>query len=266
MDLWQAILLGIIQGLAEFLPVSSSGQLELAKAALGVDMEGSAGLAFTIYLHVGTALATVVVFRKTIWDLLKGLFEFRWNEQTRYLAMIAVSMIPAGIAGLFFMDYIDLLFEGNVLLVGSMLILTAALLLVADRARDTTRKVSFASALIIGLSQALAILPGLSRSGTTISTSVLCKVDRGDAARFSFLMVLPLIFGQIAKDILDGGLSADMSQSGAGVILVGTLVSFLVGIAACRWMIALVKRAQLKWFAVYCLIVGAAAIAWKLFF
>ena len=195
MDLWQAILLGIIQGLAEFLPVSSSGQLELAKAALGVDMEGSAGLAFTIYLHVGTALATVVVFRKTIWDLLKGLFEFRWNEQTRYLAMIAVSMIPAGIA-----------------------------------------------------------------------TSVLCKVDRGDAARFSFLMVLPLIFGQIAKDILDGGLSADMSQSGAGVILVGTLVSFLVGIAACRWMIALVKRAQLKWFAVYCLIVGMAAIAWKLFF
>ena len=164
------------------------------------------------------------------------------------------------------MDYIDLLFEGNVLLVGSMLILTAALLLVADRARDTTRKVSFASALIIGLSQALAILPGLSRSGTTISTSVLCKVDRGDAARFSFLMVLPLIFGQIAKDILDGGLSADMSQSGAGVILVGTLVSFLVGIAACRWMIALVKRAQLKWFAVYCLIVGMAAIAWKLFF
>ena len=263
MDLWQAILLGLIQGLAEFLPVSSSGQLELAKAALGVDLEGSAGLAFTIYLHVGTALATVVVFRKTIWDLLKGLFEFRWNEQTRYLAMIAISMIPAGIAGLFFMDYIDLLFEGNVLLVGSMLILTAALLLVADRARDTTRKVSFVSALIIGL---VAILPGLSRSGTTISTSVLCKVDRGDAARFSFLMVLPLIFGQIAKDILDGGLSADMSQSGAGVILAGTLVSFLVGIAACRWMIALVKRAQLKWFAIYCLIVGVAAIAWKLFF
>ena len=129
MDLWQAILLGLIQGLAEFLPVSSSGQLELAKAALGVDLEGSAGMALTIYLHVGTALATVVVFRKTIWDLLKGLFEFRWNEQTRYLAMIAVSMIPAGIAGLFFMDYIDLLFEGNVLLVGSMLILTAALLL-----------------------------------------------------------------------------------------------------------------------------------------
>ena len=133
MDLWQAILLGLIQGLAEFLPVSSSGQLELAKAALGVDLEGSAGLAFTIYLHVGTALATVVVFRKTIWDLLKGLFEFRWNEQTRYLAMIAVSMIPAGIAGLFFMDYIDLLFEGNVLLVGSMLILTAALLLWQDK-------------------------------------------------------------------------------------------------------------------------------------
>lgn len=266
MDLWQAVLLGIIQGLAEFLPVSSSGQLELAKAVLGVDLEGSAGLAFTIYLHVGTALATVAVFRKTIWELFKGLFEFRWNWQTRYLTMIVVSMIPAGVAGLFFMDYIDLLFEGNIILVGFMLLLTAALLLVADRARDTTRKVSFASALVIGLSQAVAILPGLSRSGTTISTSVLCGVDRGDAARFSFLMVLPLIFGQIAKDILDGGLSAEFSQTGTGAVIAGTLVSFLVGIAACRWMIALVKRAQLKWFAVYCLATGIAAIVWKLFF
>ena len=266
MDLWQAVLLGIIQGLAEFLPVSSSGQLELAKAVLGIDLEGSAGLVFTIYLHVGTALATVVVFRKLIWDLLKGLFEFRWNWQTKYLAMIVLSMIPAGIAGLFFMDYIDQLFEENVVLVGSMLLVTAVLLLVADRAKDTTRKVSFTSALIIGISQAIAIVPGLSRSGTTSSTSVLCGVDRSDAARFSFLMVLPLIFGQIAKDIMDGGFSMEVSQTGMGPVAAGTVVSFIVGILACKWMIALVKRAQLKWFAFYCLLVGIAAIAWKLFF
>lgn len=266
MDLWQAVLLGIIQGLAEFLPVSSSGQLELAKAILGIDLEGSAGLVFTIYLHVGTALATVVVFRKTIWDLLKGLFEFRWNWQTKYLSMIVLSMIPAGIAGLFFMDYIDRLFEENVVLVGSMLLVTAVLLLVADRAKDTTRKVSFVSALIIGISQAIAIVPGLSRSGTTISTSVLCGVDRSDAARFSFLMVLPLIFGQIAKDIMGGGFSMEVSQTGMGPVIAGTLISFVVGILACKWMIALVKRAQLKWFAFYCLVVGAAAIVWKLFF
>ena len=254
MDLWQAILLGIIQGLAEFLPVSSSGQLELAKAALGVDLEGSAGLAFTIYLHVGTALATVVVFRKTIWDLLKGLFEFRWNEQTRYLAMIAVSMIPAGIAGLFFMDYIDLLFEGNVLLVGSMLILTAALLLVAGRARDTTRKVSFASALIIGLSQALAILPGLSRSGTTISTSVLCKVDRGDAARFSFLMVLVPILGEAFLQLVGGEMGG--SSIGALPIVLGFVSAFVSGLFACKVMIAIVKKARLTWFALYCAVVS----------
>ena len=264
MDLWQAVLLGIIQGLAEFLPVSSSGQLELAKAALGIDLEGSAGLAFTIYLHLGTALATIVVFRKTIWELLSGACAFRWNSQTRYLAMIAVSMIPAGIVGVFFMDRIDRLFEENVVLVGTMLLLTAVLLTVADRAKDTRRKVSFASALVIGLSQAVAILPGLSRSGATISTSVLCGIDRNDAARFSFLMVLPLIFGQIAKDILDGGLSAAQTcQTGAGAIFVGTAASFLVGIIACRWMIALVKKAQLKWFALYCAVVGLAAIAWK---
>lgn len=264
MDLWQAILLGIVQGLSEFLPVSSSGQLELAKAILGIDLEGNAGLAFTIYLHAGTALATVVVFRKTIGELLAGLCEFRWNWQTRYLALIAVSMLPAGIAGLFFMDQIDRLFEGNVILVGTMLLVTAVLLLVADRAKDTPRKVTFVSALIIGLSQAVAILPGLSRSGTTISTSMLCGVDRGDAARFSFLMVLPLIFGQIAKDILDGGLSAEACQTGTIPVIAGTAASFVVGIAACRWMIALVKKAQLKWFAFYCVATGIAAIVWKL--
>lgn len=263
MDLWQAVLLGIVQGLSEFLPISSSGHLELFKALLGVNLEGEASLGFTIYLHVGTALATIVVFRHTIWDLLKGLFAFRWNAQTRYLALIAVSMVPAGIVGVFFMDYIDTLFTDNVLLVGAMLWVTAVLLFVADRARHTPKKIGFGSALIIGISQAVATIPGLSRSGTTISTSVACGIDRSEAARFSFLMVLPLIFGKIAKDLMDGGVSMEMSGSGLA-IAVGTAVSFVVGIAACKWMIALVKKAQLKWFAFYCIAAGTAAIVWEL--
>ena len=241
MDILQAIILGIVQGLSEFLPVSSSGHLELAKVMLGVDLEGDAGLMLTIYLH---------------------LFEFKWKDQTKYLAMIALSMIPAGIVGLFFTEYIDFLFSGNVLLVGSMLIATAALLLLADKAKNTEHPVTMKDSIIIGISQAIDIIPGISRSGATISTSVLLGVDRSEAARFSFLMVLPLIFGQILKDVMEGG--EQIASTDWGPVIAGAATAFVVGIAACKWMIKLVRKAQLKWFAYYCIIVGAIAISWAL--
>ncbi|MDD4819961.1 MAG: undecaprenyl-diphosphatase UppP [Flavobacteriales bacterium] len=262
MNIWDAIILGIIQGLSEFLPVSSSGHLELVKALLGVDVEGGAGLMFTIYLHVGTALATVVVFRNTIWDVLKGLFSFKWNEQTKYALMIVISMIPAGIVGLFFKDYIEKLFCGNVILVGSMLLITAVLLFLADKAKNTDHGVTIKDSFIIGISQAIAIIPGISRSGATISTSVLLGIDRSAAARFSFLMVLPLIFGEIAKDIIDNESIAENTDW--TMVIIGTAVAFVVGVAACKWMVKLVQKAQLKWFAYYCIVVGAGAIIWQI--
>jgi len=202
-----AFLLGIIQGLTEFLPVSSSGHLELGKAILGDTSVPEESLMFTVVVHFATALSTIVVFRKDIIELLKGLFSFSWNEETQFSTKIIVSMIPAVIVGLFFEEQLEALFGGNILLVGCMLIVTAVLLYFADKAKDTQKKVSFSNAFIIGLSQAVAMLPGISRSGATISTSVLLGNDKGKAARFSFLMVIPLILGKIAKDILGGDLT-----------------------------------------------------------
>ena len=257
-----ALLLGIIQGLTEFLPVSSSGHLELGKAILGDTSVPEESLMFTVVVHFATALSTIVVFRKDIIELLKGLFSFSWNEETQFSTKIIVSMIPAVIVGLFFEEQLEALFGGNILLVGCMLIVTAVLLYFADKAKDTQKKVSFSNAFIIGLSQAVAMLPGISRSGATISTSVLLGNDKGKAARFSFLMVIPLILGKIAKDILGGDLTT--SSGNISPLIIGFLGAFIAGLIACTWMIKLVKKSKLSWFAIYCLVVGVVAIGYSL--
>ncbi|BAO75885.1 undecaprenyl-diphosphate phosphatase [Winogradskyella sp. PG-2] len=261
MEILDAVLLGIIQGLTEFLPVSSSGHLELGKAILGDNSVPEESLMFTVVLHFATALSTIVVFRKDILEILKGVFKFQWNEDLQFISKIAISMIPAVIVGLFFEEQLEALFGGNILLVGCMLIVTAVLLFLADRAKNTEKKVSFSNAFIIGISQAIAMLPGISRSGATISTSVLLGNDKTKAARFSFLMVVPLIFGKIAKDILSGDLTYDSSNFTA--LSFGFIAAFVSGLIACTWMIKLVKQSKLSYFAIYCIIVGVIAIIWS---
>lgn len=263
MDILDALILGVIQGLTEFLPVSSSGHLELGKAILGDTSVPEESLLFTVVVHFATALSTVVVFRKDISEIIKGLFSFKWNEQTQFSAKIVLSMIPAVSIGLFFEEELEALFGGNILLVGCMLIVTAILLWLADKAKDTQKKVSFPNAFIIGIAQAIAMIPGISRSGATISTSVLLGNDKNKAARFSFLMVIPLILGKIAKDIMDGALT---TQSGnTSVLIIGFLGAFIAGLFACTWMIKLVRKSKLSWFAIYCFVVGLIAIGFSLY-
>lgn len=262
MSVLEAIILGIIQGLTEFLPVSSSGHLELAKVILGDNSVPEESMLMTVVLHGATALSTIVVFRKDIVDLVKGLFQFKNNGEFKFSLNIVVSMIPAGAVGVLFNDEIEAFFGGKILLVGSMLIVTAILLIFADKAKNTDKKVGITQAILIGISQAIAILPGISRSGATISTSVLLGIDREKAARFSFLMVVPLILGKMAKDILDGAFDVvDGSLLNYGI---GFIAAFITGVLACTWMIKLVKKSKLRYFAYYCLIVGVAAIVYSL--
>lgn len=258
MDIVDAIILGIIQGLTEFLPVSSSGHLELGKAILGDNSVPEESLLFTVVLHFATALSTIVVFRKDIWEIFKGLLQFKWNEESQFSLKIIISMLPAVCVGLFFEEQLEAFFGGNVRFVGFMLLITALLLFFADKAKDTDKKVSFGNALLVGISQAIAMLPGISRSGATISTSVLLGVDKSKAARFSFLMVVPLIFGKIAKDLMSG----DLTFNGENNIAMGAgfIAAFIAGLAACTWMIKLVRKSKLTYFAIYCLIVGLIAI------
>ncbi len=263
MEIIDAIILGIVQGLTEFLPVSSSGHLELGKAILGDNSVPEESLLFTVVLHFATALSTIVVFRKDIVTILKGFFSFKWNEDTQFISKIIVSMIPAIIIGLFFEEQLEQLFGGNIMLVGFMLIITGILLFLADKAKQTNKKVSFKNAFIIGVSQAVAMIPGISRSGATISTSVLLGNDKTKAARFSFLMVVPLIFGKMAKDLFSRDLTFDSENFVA--LSIGFVAAFIAGLFACTWMIALVKKSKLAYFAVYCAIVGLIAIAFSIF-
>ncbi len=258
METIDAIILGIIQGLTEFLPVSSSGHLELGKAILGDTSVGEESMLFTVVLHFATAISTIIVFRKDLVEIFKGLFQFKWNESTQFTAKIMLSTLPAAFVGLVFEDELEQLFGGKVLFVGFMLLVTALLLWLADKAKNTNKSVSFPNAIVIGISQAIAILPGISRSGATIGTSVLLGNDKTKAARFSFLMVLPLILGKIGKDLLSGDLN--LQSENASAMGIGFVAALISGYFACKWMIALVKKSKLTYFAIYCLVVGLVAI------
>ena len=253
----QALILGLIQGLTEFLPVSSSGHLEIGHVVLGVHAENN--LLFDITVHVATVLSTLVVFRKDILSLFKGLFAFQWNESTKYIAKLLLSAIPVMFLGLFFKDEIEQLFTGNMLLVGSMLIITALLLSFAHFTKKGSNEITFGKSVIIGIAQAFAVLPGISRSGSTIATGLLLKTKKEEVARFSFLMVLIPILGAAFLDIVGGDFTSGESI-GTTPLLIGFIAAFVSGLLACSWMIKIVKKGKLIYFAIYCLIIGLIAI------
>lgn len=279
MEWFEAVLLGLIQGLTEFLPISSSGHLEIGKVLLGVETQDD--LLFTTMVHAATVLSTIVVFRKQIWDLLKGFFcglkgwkiakdesgkrYLDCNDQTDYLLKIVISMLPVMVVGLFFKDSVESLF-GSIHVVGGALIVTAVLLFFSDYASRPGRKsifpaneyrngISYWQAFAVGLGQAFAVVPGLSRSGTTISTGLICGVKREVMAQFSFLMVLVPILGETFLEVVGGEFGA--SSVGGLALILGFVSAFLSGLFACKVMIALVKKAKLGWFALYCLIAAA---------
>ncbi len=262
-EIIKAIIIGIIQGLTEFLPVSSSGHIELSKEILNLDL-GEQSLLFTLVLHTATALSTMVIFRNQILEIITGVFKGE-KEYINFTIRIVISMIPAVLIGLLLKDQIEEIFTGNILLVGIMLVFTSVLLYFADKTKDTDRDVSFKDSLIIGIAQGIAILPGISRSGATISTSVLLGNDRSKAAVFSFLMVVPLIFGAMAKDLLDEADTLVLTTNEILPLAAGFISAFVFGIIACKWMIALVKKSKLIYFSIYCLIVGTMAIVYSLF-
>ncbi len=257
-ELIDAAILGIVQGLTEFLPVSSSGHLELVKFLVGNKATGEQSLMMTVVLHFATALATIYVFRKEIRLLLSQMVQLKPNEGHSFAIKILLSMVPVALVGFFFEEAIETMFSQQLILVGVALLVTAGLLIIADLAQKTDRPVSFVTALIIGLAQAVAIIPGISRSGATIATAVLLKIDRERAARFSFLMVVPLIFGKIAKDVLSGQL---LEVGQAAPLMMGFTTAFLTGILACIWMLKLVKMAKLRYFGWYCILVGFLSIS-----
>ncbi len=260
MGIIEAIVLGIIQGLTEFLPVSSSGHLEIAKVLFGKSLAGEESLLFTLLLHGATALSTIVVFRKDIIEIFKGLLEFKWNEATKFSSLIVVSMIPVFFVGVLLKDEIEALFDGQIVLVGCSLIFTAILLYATTRIKEHEGKLTFKRALIIGIAQAVAVLPGVSRSGSTISVALLAGVSRERAARFSFLMVLPVIIGAMlleGKEYLEHG---DELKIDVLAMSLGVLAAFVAGVLACRWMIRIVKNSKLDYFAYYCAGVGLIAI------
>ena len=258
MDYLDSLILGVIQGFTEFLPVSSSGHLELGKSLLGDNSMPKESMIFTVVLHFATALSTIVVFRKDIIEIIKELLKFELNSNTQFVFKIIISMIPASLIGVFFETELESLFSNNIVLVGVMLMVTGLLLILADRAHNTSKNVSVKTAFTVGVAQAIAMIPGISRSGATISTAVLLGIDKTKAARFSFLMVIPLIFGKIFKDIFSGELNYESTQITS--LAIGFIAAFVSGLLACTWMIRLVKNSQLKYFAYYCAVVGIIAI------
>lgn len=260
MSLLEAIILGIIQGLTEFLPVSSSGHIEIGTYLLGV--QTSDNLLFSIIVHAATALSTIVIFRQTILEIIRDLFKFQWNESTQFAAKIVLSMIPVGIVGLLFEDKIESLFGGNITFVASMLLITGVLLTITYYTRDGDSKVTFGKAIIIGLAQAIAIMPGISRSGATIATALYLGVDKNKATRFSFLMVLPPILGAaLLKTIEFAKAPEALAGSISNLALIaGFIAAFVAGLVACQWMIAIVRKGKLIYFAIYCFIIASVVL------
>ncbi len=256
MNWFEAIVLGLIQGLTEFLPVSSSGHLEISKAMFGVNPESS--FFFTIAVHGATVLSTVFVFWKEIVTLARGTLKFKMNEETSYVLKIIVSMIPVGIAGVLLKKPIESLFNGNLLFIGLMLMVTSLILAAAHFTRKGDRSISYTDAFIIGVAQAFAVIPGISRSGATISTGLMIGNRKEDIAGFSFLMVLFPVIGANILEILSGDFTS--TGTGAGIIMLGFISAFISGYFACRWMIGLVKKSKLIWFSIYCAAIGLLSI------
>jgi len=263
MEWFEALVLGIIQGLTEYLPVSSSGHLAIGAHLFG--LSGEENLAFTVAVHVATVLSTIVILWKEIVWLFKDLFKWQWNEGTRYIVNIAISMIPVAVVGLFFKDKVEAIFGSGLVVVGICLLVTATLLAFSYFAKPRQREtISPFHAFVIGIAQAVAVLPGLSRSGSTIATGLLLGNKKEKLAQFSFLMVIPPILGEAlldVKDMAEMGVSTAMAGLPTLSLVVGFLAAFVFGCLACKWMIDIVKRGKLIWFAIYCAVVGAATIA-----
>ncbi len=262
MEIIKSFILGIVQGLTEFLPVSSSGHIEIFKEILNFSYDSENGLFFTLILHLATAMSTLIYFWVDVKKIIYSLFKLKKDENFNFSLMIIVSMIPAGLVGFFFENKINQLFNGNLLLVGSMLIITSILLFVSDKINNLKKELTVLNAFVIGIAQALAILPGISRSGSTIATSLFLGINRDLAAKFSFLMVIPIIVGSSLKMIIYDNLVFEE------VIVINYIVGFLSalisGYYACKWMILLVRKSKLFYFSIYCLIVGLISISYSL--
>lgn len=262
MDWLESLILGIVQGLTEYLPVSSSGHLTIGANLFG--LSGEENLAFTITVHVATVLSTCVILWKEIVWLFKDLFKFKWNEGTKYVVNILISMIPVAIVGFFFKDKVEAIFGSGLLVVGICLLVTASLLAFSYWAKPRQREnISPWHAFVIGIAQAVAVLPGLSRSGSTIATGLLLGNSKQKLAQFSFLMVIPPILGEAlldVKDMAEQGVSVAMGGLSTSSLIIGFLAAFISGCIACKWMINIVKKGKLIWFALYCAIVGILAI------
>lgn len=274
MNTIQALLMGLLQGLTEYLPVSSSGHLTIASELFGID--GESNMLFTILVHVATVLSTLVVLGGEIWGIIKGMFGpinagatglNKLNADQRYVLNIIVSMIPIGIVGVFFKDYVEDIFGSGLMIVGICLLITAILLTFSYLARPREREnISLGHAFIIGLAQAVAVLPGLSRSGTTIATGLMLGNKKDKMAQFSFLMVIPPILGEALLDAMKLFKGESLgAEIGTMPLVVGFIAAFISGCVACKWMIGIVKKGKLIYFAYYCAIVGVAALAYSLF-
>lgn len=263
MDMLQALILGILQGLTEYLPVSSSGHLVIASHLFGIEAEEN--LTFTVVVHVATVLSTIVILWQEIWALIKGVCEFRMNDSMRYAINVLISMIPIAIVGLFFKDTVEGIFGSGLTVVSCCLLVTALLLAFSFFASSRGKEnISMRDAFIIGIAQAMAVLPGLSRSGSTIATGLILGNSKANMAQFSFIMVIPPILGEALLDVIkiftDASDTIGVSTVSPWALLVGFLAAFVSGCVACKWMIGIVRRGKLIWFALYCALVGILSL------